>query len=249
MLVLCCAKVCAKILTYMSDRFNSLGAFGDFLASDDTELPQLFRNVDFVQLQENLTHFPPAQLAGLAIGAMVLAAKHQEQRDELSRVAIIDPLTGLRNRRGFSEAFTHHLARARRSKSALSLWMIDLDDFKLINDTHGHKLGDQALTQTAQLLQASLRSQDTAARFGGDEFAVLLEGATPEVSQEVASRLTRRIASIREADPLDVPLVANMSIGIAAVRYDMSIDEAYNLADHAMYAAKQSNETRIVVSE
>ncbi|MGQ0432081.1 MAG: putative bifunctional diguanylate cyclase/phosphodiesterase [Microthrixaceae bacterium] len=177
------------------------------------------------------------------VGGVVLTIRDASGRrileDQLRHQAFHDPLTGLSNRALFADRVEHALDRVRRDDSPTpAVAFIDLDDFKLVNDSLGHSAGDQLLRVVADRLRACLRSGDTPARLGGDEFAVLLEDA-PDVAAilEVAERIL---------DALDAPVVieghevyARASIGIAT-RHDASttFDELLRNADLAMYAAK-----------
>jgi diguanylate cyclase (GGDEF)-like protein len=112
-----------------------------------------------------------------------------EQVRVLTRLARTDPLTGLANRRGWDEQLARELARARRSGEALSVVLLDLDDFKAFNDAHGHQAGDRLLLEAAAAWNGQLRDVDTLCRWGGDEFAVLLPACTRAQADEVIARL------------------------------------------------------------
>jgi len=117
-----------------------------------------------------------------------IAALTEEVR-ALARVARTDPLTGLANRRGWDEQVTRELARAQRSGGALSVALLDLDDFKNFNDTHGHQAGDRLLVEAAAAWRGQLRDMDVLCRWGGDEFALLLPDCSGPEAQEVIARL------------------------------------------------------------
>ena len=160
--------------------------------------------------------------------------------EQLAHQAFHDPVTGLANRALFAERVRHAVARARRDHIGLAVIFIDLDDFKTINDSLGHAAGDQVLLEVGKRLGTSIRASDTAARFGGDEFAVLLEGV--ESAQEAADTAER----ILEA--LAVPLVARAQ-GARDARQHGHLDgrgraatdaeELIRNADAAMYIAKR----------
>ena len=175
---------------------------------------------------ETLTHF--AEHAGVAIATARAA--------DAVRQALNDPLTGLPNRALFLDRLEHALARADRAGSEVSVLFLDVDGFKLVNDSLGHLAGDRLLVEVARRLQACLRRSDTAARLGGDEFAVLL---TPETGQLEPSEVARRIGQALQPPFLlaDRELRVTASIGIASGR-----GEPENLlrdADVAMYRAKR----------
>jgi diguanylate cyclase (GGDEF)-like protein len=141
-----------------------------------------------------------------AIGGMVgrLREQHervQKQADELEHQALHDPLTGLPNRLLFSDRLAQALARARRRKEPIAMLFMDLDNFKVVNDSLGHEVGDRLLKAVAGRLRDQLRPEDTIARLGGDEFAVLIEGFA---SVSDATAVAERIAQILR-DPVPLP--------------------------------------------
>ena len=160
--------------------------------------------------------------------------------EQLQHQAFHDPVTGLANRALFAERVRHAVARARRDHIGLAVIFIDLDDFKTINDSLGHAAGDRVLLEVGKRLGTSIRASDTAARFGRDEFAVLLEGV--ESAQEAADTAERIIESL--AAPLSVEhkeLVTRASMGISMVAGEAATDaeEMIRNADAAMYIAKR----------
>lgn len=154
----------------------------------------------------------------------------------MEALALVDPLTGLNNRRGFDVLAEFRIAQARREQQPLALVYIDLVDMKGINDTHGHALGDVALTDTAEVMRRTFRDVDILARLGGDEFAVLLaEGA--DVPQ-AADRLATTLASYRLESAR--PFLLHLSVGVAEESPDWNgdISELVEKADAAMYRSK-----------
>src|SRR5215203_2114054 len=115
----------------------------------------------------------------------------------LARLARTDPLTGLANRRGWDEQLSRELARAQRSAAALSIALLDLDDFKSFNDAHGHQAGDRLLVEAAAAWRGQLREVDVLCRWGGDEFAVLLPDCSASEAVEVIARLGPATPSLR----------------------------------------------------
>lgn len=167
----------------------------------------------------------------------------------LRELATTDPLTGLLNRRGFSEHAQGRLASALRDGQELALAMIDIDFFKRINDTYGHEVGDQALIHLAGLLRASFRESDVIGRLGGEEFAVLLPSATLEQSHVLMDRFRMRLA----ATPLRLHdgrwLGFTASIGVAELDPEKaSLTTLTKAADSALYAAKHSGRNRVYLA-
>jgi diguanylate cyclase (GGDEF)-like protein len=165
---------------------------------------------------------------------------------ELRAMATTDMLTGLPNRRHFLARLHEEHARLRRHDvQHAAVLMLDLDHFKRINDTFGHPTGDAVLAHVASLIGAEVRSIDTASRLGGEEFAVLLAGATNAAALEFAERLRRKIAS----SPTDYDghaVAVTASIGIAAMTVrDTAPEAALARSDTAMYRAKQAGRNRI----
>jgi diguanylate cyclase (GGDEF)-like protein len=114
----------------------------------------------------------------------------KEEVGELTRLSRTDPLTGLANRRGWDEQLDRELAQARRSGRPVSVALLDLDDFKGLNDAHGHQAGDRLLIAAAAAWQGQLRDGDVLCRWGGDEFAVLLPDCSEDEAREIISRVT-----------------------------------------------------------
>ncbi len=173
------------------------------------------------------------QLLGLRENRRMLAGL-REQQAELQRMALTDPLTGLANRTRFSAVLTERLAAHR----AATVLLIDIDDFKMVNDTMGPAVGDQLLYQVAQRLRQNGLTGELPARLGGDEFAVLLDIEEVASAEEAAGRLLQALA-----EPFRVGehhLLAHASLGVAIAGPGDSADELLRNADIAMYAAKES---------
>lgn len=177
-------------------------------------------------------------------GSQTDISRRRRSQDQLEHAAKHDQLTGLLNRRRLNEHLTDLLMRqGRPGARSAALLFIDLDRFKLINDSLGHAAGDQVLKHVARRLQACGRAGDYLARFGGDEFVMLLDDlATPEDAEEVARKL---LLALRE--PLrfgDRYLVVNASIGITVLGAEQSPEQALQAADLALYRAKDAGKAR-----
>jgi diguanylate cyclase (GGDEF)-like protein/PAS domain S-box-containing protein len=166
-------------------------------------------------------------------------------QDELRSLATTDELTGLSNRRHFIEIAQREIKRAARLKHGLSIALVDLDRFKQINDSHGHSVGDVALVEFARIGLTQVREIDVIARFGGDEFALLL----PEATKAQACDVVERFRGALSATPITaegVRLALTMSAGVATLgSAETSLDTLLASADRAMYAAKQAGGNRV----
>ena len=164
--------------------------------------------------------------------------------------ALTDALTGLYNRRYMATHLPGLLAKATAAAKPLALFMIDIDHFKKVNDTHGHAVGDVVLKAVAARIPDLVRAEDTAARMGGEEFMAVLPDAGPDVALRVAERLRQAIADATVAEP-SVPqgLKVTVSIGVAAARPGDSPEARMQRADAALYRAKQTGRNRVVVDE
>jgi diguanylate cyclase (GGDEF)-like protein/PAS domain S-box-containing protein len=177
----------------------------------------------------------------VAVFRDVTARKEAEQR--LTRLALHDSLTGLPNRPYFEERFAETLARCRRSGEPLALMIVDLDNFKPVNDTLGHEVGDQLLVAFTRQLKSAMRESDLLARIGGDEFTVVVEGAKER--GDVAVIAEKLLAALR--DPLDIAghaIVVSASIGIALCRASDDPQALMKRADQALYEAKRAGRAR-----
>jgi len=167
-------------------------------------------------------------------------------QEELERRASFDALTSLRNRRSFNERLRSEFARWRRYGTPLSLVLLDIDDFKRVNDTYGHWAGDEVLSGVAGRLRHGLRVTDEAYRVGGEEFALLLPQTRAEDGLVVAERVRAAVAG--RSFPLSEggPVRVTVSLGLAEIRADMPAQkDLYTAADRALYRAKALGKNRL----
>jgi len=176
-------------------------------------------------------------------------SRAQAQAARLRRIAEIDVLTELWNRRHFLGAAEAQIAAAHAVDTPLALLMIDIDHFKRINDAHGHAGGDTALRLLAATLKDFTRKDDCAARIGGEEFAVLLPGASRAVAQSIAERICAQVARLIILDGEGRRFSLTVSIGLAGLAAtDTMPEDLLARADGALYEAKRAGRNRVQIS-
>jgi diguanylate cyclase (GGDEF)-like protein len=187
-------------------------------------------------------------LAGLLINMMGLRLVHSRTRlatlnADLQRLARVDVLTGLSNRRDIEETLIAALSAARRHQSSLAILLIDIDHFKRVNDTRGHQTGDAVLTATGHALEMALRTEDSVGRWGGEEFLAVLPNTDAEGALVIAERLRAHAAKPGpgSADPRHAIIV---TIG-AACWQSGGMDDLISRADHALYAGKSAGRNNV----
>jgi diguanylate cyclase (GGDEF)-like protein len=181
-------------------------------------------------------------LLALGMGMILLAG--DRLRAEFEHIASHDPLTNVLTRRVFMDACAQELARCRRHGRSMALLLMDIDHFKGVNDTHGHQMGDRVLLDFAQRITGLLRRPDLLARFGGEEFVLLLPETTLDEALAVAERILARVAEPGEGLP---PIT--VSVGVATNRPDEAeIDTLLARADKALYKAKDEGRNRVEIA-
>lgn len=196
--------------------------------------------------QKKLGQWVVLPLQGDKFPALVGLKKHIEH---LTVLQGLDALTGLANRRGFDQAMAMEVERSSRFKTPLTLCIMDLDNFKAVNDIHGHPCGDDVLKAVASILLTEMRMIDTAARIGGEEFALLLPGT----GQARALKLLERVQAVIQDFEIicgDARIIMTMSMGVASYRGKLTPDPVKLLAeaDKALYRAKRAGKNRIETS-
>ena len=169
--------------------------------------------------------------------------------EETRRLAAIDSLTGLLNRRAFLDAITRERSRAERHALPISILMIDVDHFKQINDMHGHSAGDLVLKRIAQVLASIARKSDFVARWGGEEFVLALPQTSEAGARVAAERVRRAIADASQEVAPGTTVKVTASIGLASAGSPWQLDDMIARADQAMYAAKGRGRNRVELSK
>jgi diguanylate cyclase (GGDEF)-like protein len=199
---------------------------GEVFTEDDLQLIQSFASHAVVVLERNVLY---------------------NQTRRLKKLSITDSLTGLLNRRYLEERLEEELARSSRHNHSLCLMMMDIDGFKLYNDTFGHPAGDRLLKRISEAITRSVRTTDIAARFGGDEFLVLLPETEPALAMKIADRVHREVFRIGTA-LAQGRVAVTISIGIASYpRNGQTLEQVIEQADRALYQAKMKGKNRIEV--
>jgi two-component system, cell cycle response regulator len=164
-------------------------------------------------------------------------------------MAITDPLTGLYNRRYLETHLNHLIEHYINRGKALSVVAVDVDFFKAINDTHGHDIGDKVLQELSARLKANTRSVDLCCRVGGEEFIMVLPNTAPDLSNRIAERLRRSVASKSFDCNINQPVPVTISVGVASLSStDDTLEKLLKRADQALYSAKREGRNRVVIA-
>lgn len=177
--------------------------------------------------------------------AYVFAQRSGSQQQALEGLALLDSLTGIKNRRAMDVALQHAAARAENANTSYTVVMLDLDHFKRINDIHGHDTGDKVLIQCAQVLGDSIRDMDQLYRYGGEEFVILLHGATPNRIDGVLAHLRSRVATHVSSPSGPV----TVSLGAAVLHPGEDWRQWFKRADGALYRAKNAGRNCYVIDD
>lgn len=222
------------------------------MVSEDDEMKRVAKALD-IGINDYIVR-PVDQNELLArVRAQVRRRRYQDRlRDNYERnlaLALTDDLTGLYNRRYLEGHLGSIMIRVREERARVSILMLDLDFFKEVNDTYGHAVGDIVLRTVAQRIQHSVRNFDLVARFGGEEFVVLMPEASKDIAMMVAERLRSKISS----EPFDIgsdrQVQLSASIGVSEISDTDTPDQALNRADEAMYVAKKNGRNQIHFAE
>jgi diguanylate cyclase (GGDEF)-like protein len=186
-----------------------------------------------------------------AVGERIsLALANLRLREVLRSQSIRDPLTGLFNRRYMEEALARDLRRAARNEESVVVLMFDIDHFKQFNDTFGHQAGDSILRSVGDLLSRQTRGQDVACRYGGEEFVVVLAGASRDDGWRIADVLRQELKQLTVEYAGQVLGRIGASVGVSAFPgHGTSVEELLRAADQALYRAKAEGRDRVVMAD
>lgn len=216
------------------------------------EIPMMARGEVYGLFQVQASGVDPAgqlqdatPVANAVADAMSLALSNIALREKLRTQALRDPLTGLYNRRYMKDVLERYANLADRNESTLSVVMFDLDNFKRLNDEHGHAMGDAVLTSVAATVVGAIRASDVACRYGGEEFVVLFPDCVMDEAADKAEVLRARIERLSEQHGVRI----SASFGIAGIRESSSkVADVLNDADEALYRAKAEGRNRVAMA-
>ena len=194
-------------------------------------------------LIHSIGYFSLTAFAILVFGCVIMLS-HSQQRLALLHISERDALTGLLNRRSLAPRLLAELNRTERNNTALSILLFDIDYFKQVNDTYGHKAGDKAIQHVVELASQQLRDYDLLFRYGGEEFLICL----PDTSEETAMLIANRLKKAVEVSPLAAgqPIKMTVSIGVSSTSQFTDPEHLIEQADTALYQAKQSGRNAVV---
>lgn len=237
------ARTNASELFTGNDRERIGVAIGEAFDTGSAEVEAALQNAEggytpyyFTGLRIELGGQPCLTGAGIDISARKVL------EEELNYQASHDPLTGLMNRRSFEERLAREVSRAKRLGAPLSLVMFDIDGFKAINDTHGHLVGDRILTDLAAVLKQKVRGTDTLARWGGEEFMLLLAATALDGAAVVAEAVRTAVSGTEFTGPERI----TVSLGVTDYRHGEPVESLIERLDKALYAAKESGRDQVV---
>jgi diguanylate cyclase (GGDEF)-like protein len=186
------------------------------------------------------------------MGPAALALARERVRQEAlayAQAAVVDPVSGLFNRRYFEARLDEELHRAVRQLTSVALLMVDLDEFKAVNDRFGHIAGDMVIRDISEILRRSVRIFDVCTRFGGEEFAVMMPGGTVESASAIAERIRHRVEAYQRTEPSLGELHVTASIGVAVSPPGVTARDLMERADRALYHAKKAGKNRVSTAD
>ena len=253
-------EMLARFVDHLSEFSDSTGSYHDKIeqsaeriaaARDITELTdviaEVMRATRAVQESTARSRDELKELRGRVDDANSQISRLQLELEQTSEQIRHDPLTGVLNRKGLDEALARETALARRRGTSLCLGLLDIDNFKQINDTHGHQTGDEALQHLAEVVRENLRPQDSVARYGGEEFVILLPDTVLDSAIATLVRLQRALTK-RFFLAQQQKLLITFSAGVSELKGSEEPEQAIDRADKAMYIAKRSGKNRVLAA-
>ncbi len=251
-------EMLARFVDRLGDFSESTGDYHDKIekcaerivgAADITELTdviaEVMRETRTVQESTRRSREQLHELQARVHDANGEISRLQSELEQTSELIRHDPLTGVLNRKGLDEALSRETALARRRGTGLCLGLLDVDNFKQINDNHGHQTGDEALQHLVEVVRDNVRPQDSVARYGGEEFVILLPDTGLDSAVATMVRLQRALTK-RFFMARQQKLLITFSAGVAELRDSETPEDAIDRADKAMYIAKRSGKNRVI---
>jgi diguanylate cyclase len=226
---------------------EKISAANDLAELNDV-IEEVMRETRVIQLNAQRSRDDLASMKARVDEAEREVARLQNELTEASEMVRHDQLTGALNRKGMDETLERELARARRRQTPICIALLDVDNFKTLNDTYGHQTGDDALVHLARVIRESLRPHDTLARYGGEEFLIILPDTPLADASTALTRLQRELTK-RFFLHKNEKLLITFSAGVTAFRAEEPRQEAIARADAAMYQAKKSGKNRVVAAD
>jgi diguanylate cyclase len=253
-------QMLAGFIDRLADMSESAGSFHDTLATCAGQIEQaedinqlsdvverLLRETRAAQATAERSRADLRSLRDQVDFANAEIAKLQHELHHTSELVRHDPLTGTLNRKGLDEALRREIALIQRRPGVLCVGLLDVDNFKRINDTHGHHAGDAALQHLSEVIRENLRPQDSLGRYGGEEFLIILPDTDVEHALSAMQRLQRALTS-RYFLTAGQKLLITFSAGVARVAPDEPPEDAIDRADKAMYRAKRAGKNRVMMA-
>jgi len=253
-------EMLARFVDRLGDFSESTGEYHDKIekcaerivgAADITELTdviaEVMRETRTVQESTRRSREQLHELQERVHDANSEISRLQSELEQTSELIRHDPLTGVLNRKGLDDALSRETALARRRGTGLCLGLLDVDNFKQINDNHGHQTGDEALQHLVEVVRDNVRPQDSVARYGGEEFVILLPDTSLDSAVATLVRLQRALTK-RFFLAREQKLLITFSAGVAELRDSETPEDAIDRADKAMYIAKRSGKNRVIAA-
>lgn len=234
-------EVCRWVRANLSEETNPCYKYIILLTSKDSHTDML----DGFELGADdylFKPFDPSELkARLSVGARILSLQRQ-----LQFAATRDFMTGLYNRRAFMENAPLEISRARRNGKQIAMVIADIDNFKSVNDTYGHMVGDEVIRQVGSLLKSALRDFDLVGRIGGEEFAAAFVVDNREQMAQICERIRKSVEE-KQIQAMEAVVRVTISVGAALLANDMALEVCLQQADQAMYQAKGAGKNRVAM--